>query len=191
MNVSFTGAVLLLAALTAIPAGHHEREVETVRVINGTPEQVWDLFLNLDSVPEPTSPLLRLGFAHPLATKTGGTDRQCILSTGVMPERVTVAQRPHHFRFDVLETPPSMRETNPFGEVRSRHLREGYQSKWGEIYLSPAGPNRTKVIARSSYTLDIDPIQYWSLWSDEIVHQIHHSVLDEIDRRLSAIDGSG
>jgi hypothetical protein len=183
LRVTLIVGLPVLAAVAPIPVGPHVREVTTVRIIAAPPEQIWPLIQNLPDIPPPKSPIFLFGMAYPLETRTVGEDRECVLTTGTMSERVVRSEPPRWLQFEVLSTPPAMREVNPFGEVRARHLHEGFRSRWGEFRLDALPDGRTRVTARSQYELRYEPIAYWSLWSDAVVLNVHAQVLDAIAKR--------
>jgi hypothetical protein len=54
------------------------------------------------------------------------------------------------------------------------------QSHHGEFRLIATGPRRTRIEARTWYSIDMCPAAYWQLWSDAIIHAIHMRVLRHI-----------
>lgn len=174
---------LALGGGAILPAPESEGEVTTVWHLAAPPERVWPYVLRLDALPEPDWWLFRLGVAHPIGTATHADgSRECLLSTGAMPERVSAREENRRLAFRVLATPPSMREMNPFGEVRAAHLTTTYIGQEGEFTLYPEGKG-TRLVARSTYGLRMAPFAYWRLWSDAIVAHVHKRVVREISRR--------
>ena len=51
---------------------------------------------------------------------------------------------------------------------------------------STCGPANCR---RTWYKLDIRPHAYWTIWSDWLIHRIHHRVLRHI-KRLAEDDGA-
>lgn len=184
---------LPLVAMMAVYSATHQPNVETrtestTITVHASPEAIWPYLFNLDSITNKDFLLLQTGVAHPTATHSfgnqEGASRQCILTTGVMTERISEVIPNRLLRVDILETPPPIKETNPFGEVHAPHEHGYYTVKTGEFCLVPNGPNNTTLIGTSTYTLRIYPTTYWYLWSDSIVEQIHRSVMEEIKRRV-------
>lgn len=60
-----------------------------------------------------------------------------------------------------------------------------------EFVVQELGEGRTRVEARTSYTLDIYPARYWSMWSDAILRRIQLRMLDQIKRNAEADQTSG
>lgn len=165
-------------------------EVTTVWHVAAPPERIWPLVLRLSALPEPDWWLFRLGIAYPLRTETHWDgSRVCVLSTGPMPEIVTKREENRRLAFRVLRTPPSMREINPFGEVRAPHLTSTYVGGEGEFVLTPE-TGGTRIVARSTYGLRMAPFAYWHWWSDAIVAHVHERVVREIARQVGE-EGKG
>jgi hypothetical protein len=110
-----------------------------------------------------------------------GAARLCRLSTGDMPEIVTVWKPCEELRFKVLSTPPAMKELGFFGRtINAAHLHSAYASLEGGFVLVPLSSERTRVIGESRYRLNIAPAAYWNLWTKEIVHMVHRRVLEHV-----------
>lgn len=156
-------------------------------VVDATPEEVWPHLFNIDELPPTRNVLFQSGIAHPIQVRSEGQFlgawRECVLTTGVMPERISILEPFQRMRFDVLRTPPSMREVNPFGEVHAAHL-EGYNEvHYGEFRLEAVGDGRTRLYGTSVYSHRFYPEFYWSLWTDAIAHFTHLRVMNEIKHR--------
>ncbi len=182
-RMSVTWAVLaipmVLAALSGEPNGWDRRSVKTEVWIDAPAEKVWPLVLNCESFGPPKFWLFRAGVAHPVGTRTDGNDRNCMLSTGQMPERITRRVENRRLRFQVLKTPAALRELNPFGAVQAHHDESVYRSFTGDWQLIPERGG-TRVVATSVYGHRLGANEYWRLWTDEIVHQVHWQVFDHI-----------
>jgi hypothetical protein len=185
---------LSVSALALLPAGFwveaqtardgwHD-EVTTETVINAPPSAIWPLLSNLSAMVEPSEFLFRNGIAHPISiqTKGGGVgaSRTCVLSTGNMPEVITVWEPNRRLGFRVLSTPASMKELNPFGEVKAEHLKGYYECEYGEFNLTPLPGGRTKITGLSRYSCRFGPGLYWRMWTRKIVHDVHQRVFNEI-----------
>lgn len=53
----------------------------------------------------------------------------------------------------------------------------------GELRLHELSEGRTRIEARTVYTLELYPERYWSLWSDAVIRRMHMQVLGEIKRQ--------
>ena len=75
-----------------------------------------------------------------------------------------------------------MRELTPWPNFDPPHLHGFYESRQGEFQLTALPGNRTRVDGTSWYQHGLEPAQYWRLWSDYVVHQVHHRVLEHVKR---------
>lgn len=185
------GASLMAVVLLPLTLllGHHgpRQDTDTVTtsiVVEAPPEAVWPHVQSFAGIGPPENFLFRAGVAYPVAARTDGAGvgaaRECILSTGVMTERVTVWEPPRRLAFDVLTTPVAMRELSPWPNLDLPHLHGFYISKRGEFRLKPLPGNRTLVEGQSWYRHGLAPVAYWNLWSRYIVHNVHQRVLNHV-----------
>ncbi|MEY3130512.1 MAG: hypothetical protein RLY12_884, partial [Verrucomicrobiota bacterium] len=96
-------------------------------IIDAPAARVWAELHTIRELPPTHNLLFRYGVAHPMATATDGEGvgaaRVCKMSTGDMPEIVTVWKPGQELRFKVLSTPPAMRELGFFGQtIDTAHL---------------------------------------------------------------------
>ncbi len=161
------------------------RSLSTELIIDATPEQIWPHLSKLD-LPAPDFWMFRAGVAHPLEIRTAeqrlGGGRECVLSTGTMHEIITEWEPGSRLAFKMLNTPPTMREWNPMGEVQVEHLLGYYECLEGSFYLIPLSGGRTKLVGKSVFQHRFSPRTYWSWWTDLIVSQVHSSVMEEVKR---------
>lgn len=169
----------------SVQAPFHAGVVTTSIVVAAPPEKIWPLLLSMNRMPAPDFWMFRVGVAYPTGVSSNGEERHCQLSTGDMPERITMLQANRLLRFNVLSTPPSMHEMNPFGDVHPEHLVGFFECEAGEFRLEPLGDGRTRIVGTSWYHHRFAPNWYWSMWTDTIVHQVQLRVLNEISLRVS------
>ena len=103
-----------------------------------------------------------------------------------MEERISRLEQHKLLRFDVISTPPPIKETNPFGEVHAPHDQDYYQVNWGEFKLESLPGGRTLVTGTSSYQYNLYPAWYWQLITNTVVEQIHVRMMGEIKRRVES-----
>jgi hypothetical protein len=60
-----------------------------------------------------------------------------------------------------------------------------------EFVVHELAEGRTRIEARTSYSLEIYPARYWSLWSDAILRRMQLRMLDQIKRNAEAEHTSG
>lgn len=185
-------AILALVGLEGWnpPAPLEDRASSEV-IIAAPAARVWAELHDIRDLPPTDNLLFRYGVAHPLGTVTDGEGvgaaRLCKLSTGDMPEIVTVWKPGQELRFKVLATPPSMRETGFFGHtIDTTHIHGAYASLDGGFQLVPLPDGRTRVIGESRYLLNIAPAAYWNLWTKAIVRMVQRRVLEHVKSRAEA-----
>ncbi len=154
-------------------------------IINAPAARVWAELHDIRDLPATDNFLFQFGIAHPMGTVTDGQGvgaaRLCKLSTGDMPEIVTVWKPGQELRFKVLSTPPSMRETGFFGKtIDTTHIHSAYASLDGGFKLTALPDGRTRLVGESHYLLNIAPASYWNLWTEEIVHMVQRRVLEHV-----------
>ena len=160
-------------------------------VINAPAARVWAELHDIRDLPPTENLLFQFGVAHPISTVTDGQGvgaaRLCKLSTGDMPEIITVWKPGQELRFKVLSTPPSMRETGFFGKtIDTTHIHSAYASLEGGFKLTTLPDGRTRLVGESHYLLNIAPASYWNLWTEEIVHMVQRRVLEHVKTRAEA-----
>ena len=154
-------------------------------IINAPVERVWAELHDIRNLPPTENLLFQFGIAHPMSTVTDGQGvgaaRLCKLSTGDMPEIITVWKPGQELRFKVLSTPPSMRELGFFGQtIDTTHIHSAYASLEGGFKLTALPDGRTRLVGESHYLLNIAPASYWNLWTREIVRMVQRRVLEHV-----------
>ena len=188
-----TGQLLLLlvAALPAMIGAETVSSPEAPRFavhtrvkVDAAPEQVWRHVIRFDPLPAPTSWIFRTGLAYPVRAEIDGRGvgavRTCVFSTGPFIEPIEVWDEPRLLRFAVTSNPPPMREWNPFVEIHPPHLDGFLVAHRGEFRLAATADGRTLLEGTTWYEHHFWPAAYWRLWSDAIIHRIHHRVLEHI-----------
>lgn len=186
-----TAAIILLVATPLfmgmeaslnpqVPASTVKTSIE----IDCPVEKVWELIPEFSTITALPELIFKAGVAYPIRSRMVGTGvgarRYCDLSTGPMEEIVTAWQPPYHLAFDVLRTPPSMREISIYPDLRPPHLEGFYISKTGEFRLTPLLNGRTRVEGTSCYENRLWPEFYWLPISDYVVRHVHLRVLRHI-----------
>ena len=163
-------------------------------VVHAPPEKVWAQLHDIHNLPPTQNLLFILGVAHPLESFTEkgggiGAQRVCRLSTGDMTEIINVWRPNEELRFDVLETPASMREAAFFGQtIDTAHIHNTYKSLEGGFRLVRQPNGDTLLIGESRYLLNLAPAGYWNLWTEYIVHCIQRSVLEHIKTEAEKVN---
>lgn len=175
-----------------VPPTPLEDVVSSEVIIQASPAEVWKQLKDIRDLPAPTEPLFVFGVAHPLETYVVGEGgvgaaRVCRLSTGDMPERITVWKPEQELQFVVLDTPATMREATFFGrELDAPHLHSTYASLEGGFRLEALPDGRTRLTGTSRYLLTIAPATYWNLWTRQIVSQVQLRVMNHVKAKAEA-----
>lgn len=187
------GSLLVLPLAAGVEAGVQrppEHEVITAIVVDAPPEVVWRHVVSFPDLAPPTEWMFRRGIAFPVRARIDGegvgATRYCEFSTGTFVEPITRWEPGRRLSFNVVESPPPMREWSLWDRVDAPHLHGFMRSKHGEFRLVALPEGRTRLEGSTFYELEIFPELYWKLWSDRIVHAIHGRVLRHIQRLSEA-----
>jgi hypothetical protein len=180
----------VLTGAEARVSAPRERELLSSIEVARPAQRVWPHVIAFGLLPEPNEWFFRAGIAYPVRARIEGAGpgavRYCEFSTGAFVEPITTWDAPRRLAFRVAEQPPPMTELSPYSRVLAPHLEGNLQSRRGEFRLIALPGGRTRIEARTRYTLEMEPAGYWLLWSDAIIHAIHMRVLDHIAREATA-----
>ena len=190
-SAAWLSIVVIVALEGWNPPAPLENITSSEVIINAPVERVWAELHDIRNLPPTDNLLFQFGIAHPVSTVTDGQGvgaaRLCKLSTGDMPEIITVWKPGQELRFKVLSTPPSMRELGFFGQtIDTTHIHSAYASLEGGFKLTTLPDGRTKLVGESHYLLNIAPAAYWNLWTEEIVHMVQLRVMEHVKIRAEA-----
>ena len=191
-SAAWLAVIVCAVGESVTPPAPLEDVVTSEVIINATPAQVWKQLKDIRDLPDPTEPLFVFGVAHPLETYVVGEGgvgaaRVCRLSTGDMPERITVWKPEQELQFVVLDTPATMREATFFGrELEAAHLHGTYTSLEGGFRLEALPNGQTRLTGNSRYLLTITPASYWNLWTRQIVSQVQLRVMNHVKAKAEA-----
>ena len=159
-------------------------EVRTEIVVDAPPEAVWPRVVSFPALPEEREWLFRTGIAYPKRAEIHGRGpgalRLCVFSTGSFVEPIEIWDEPRLLRFAVTQSPPSLEEWSPWGDIQPPHTDSSFQGEAGQFELHPLPGKRTLLVGTTWYRNDLAPTFYWRLWSDAIIHRIHLRVLRHI-----------
>lgn len=160
--------------------------VTTSVIVRASPEAVWRETIDFAPITTPPNGILRFGIAYPTHAllRCEGTQliRECHFTTGPFIEPITAIDAPHRLAFDVTVQPPSMRELSPW-PIHPPHLDGMIRTRRGEFLITAVGDGTTRLTGTTWYTIEAAPAVYWQLWTEAIIHRIHHRVLDHIAGR--------
>lgn len=162
----------------------HRTVVESEKVVEASPEEVWPHVVGFSKLSEPNHWLFKLGIAAPThATIKGsgvGATRYCHFTTGTFVEPITHWEEPYLLSFDVEEQPLPMDELSLYEEISAPHLNGFFRSEKGSFILKPLPTGQTLLIGKTWYASDIHPGWYWDLFGRFFISTIHNRVLDHI-----------
>jgi hypothetical protein len=158
--------------------------VRTALEIKAPPEKVWQEVVAFSEIAPPTEWMFRAGIAYPIRAEMlgsgSGAERHCVFSTGAFVEPIEVWDEPRLLKFSVTSNPPPMEEWTPYSHIEPPHLHGFLVSEGGQFLLTPLANGGTRLEGTTWYRHGLWPAQYWSLWSDAIIHRIHLRVLKHI-----------
>ncbi|WP_337185797.1 SRPBCC family protein [Phenylobacterium sp.] len=177
---------LVLAIEATVPSQLRLASVETVD-IDASPVQVWRAVTADGEIgPAPPAPF-RLGLGYPIASELRGegvgAERIGRFSTGVSRERVTAWEPGRRLTFEVLETPPAMRELSPWPTVHAPHAVGYFHTLQTSFELAPSPGGRTRLTIRSAHVLRLDPVPYWEPMARLAIQANNRRVLAHMKRQ--------
>ncbi len=191
-SAAWLAVIVCAVGESVTPPAPLEDVVTSEVIIQASPAEVWKQLKDIRDLPAPTEPLFVFGVAHPLETYVVGEGgvgaaRVCRLSTGDMPERISVWKPEQELQFIVLDTPAAMREATFFGqELDGAHLHTTYTSLEGGFRLEALPNGQTRLTGNSRYLLTITPASYWNLWTRQIVSQVQLRVMNHVKAKAEA-----
>lgn len=191
-SAAWLAVIVCAVGESVTPPAPLEDVVTSEVIIQASPAEVWKQLKDIRDLPAPTEPLFVFGVAHPLETYVVGEGgvgaaRVCRLSTGDMPERISVWKPEQELQFIVLDTPAAMREATFFGqELDGAHLHTTYTSLEGGFRLEALPNGQTRLTGNSRYLLTITPASYWNLWTRHIVSQVQLRVMNHVKAKAEA-----
>jgi hypothetical protein len=196
-NRKANNLLMLLFAVCVIPSTafiEHQNAPRLSSVvsyvdINASPEVIWQNVIEFPELEEPTELLFKSGISYPINAKIEGDGvgavRYCNFTTGSFVEPITVWDEFELLKFDVLEQPAPMKELS-FWDIHAPHLHDYFVSKEGQFKLIKLQNGKTRLEGTTWYYHNIKPAIYWNIWSEYIIHKIHHRVLDHIKKNSEA-----
>ena len=166
------------------PAPMPLHEVVSAIEIDASPEVVWPHVVSFPDLPEPGALVRRMGIAYPRRARIEGSGagavRYCEFSTGPFVEPIRIWEPGRRLSFDVVQSPPPLREWSVYAGVMPPHLDGYFHAVRGEFRLVRLTGNRTRLEGSTWYALRIAPAAYWGVFADLVVRRIHHRVLEHI-----------
>jgi hypothetical protein len=165
--------------------------VTTQIEIAAPPKIVWRYITSFPTLDPPTEWPFRIGIAYPIRSTLNGTgigaQRTCQFSSGYFVEPIDVWQENQQLGFRISGEPLVMEEMSPYGHIHTKHIDGQYfQAQDALFVLTPLSNGDTLLTGTSRYRNRMWPVDYWRLWSDAIVHQIHLRVFHHIKQLAEA-----
>lgn len=157
--------------------------ITTTIEIKASPETVWENVIKFPQLKAPGEFIFKTGIAYPINATISGTGvgaiRSCNFSTGKFIEPIVIWNKPDLLRFKVDNQPETMKEISPYN-IHPNHLHGFFVSQQGQFKLTRLKNGNTLLEGTTWYYNKIQPVIYWEIWSDYIVHKIHRRVLEHI-----------
>lgn len=182
---------ILMGAESAAHLTPPEWTVHSSIEIDAPPERVWQFIVAFPPAPPPKELCFRAGIAYPIsATIHGrpglGAMRTCDFSTGSFVEVIDGWEPGRRMEFSIAAEADPMVEMTPYPAIHPPHL-DGYLHPRHAVFELIALPGgRTRLQGTSTYRDAIWPSQYWRLWSDYIIHSVHHRVFEHVKHLAEA-----
>lgn len=171
------------------------RELYSAIVVDAAPAAVWEHVVSFAEIPTPPAWYFRAGLAYPVRARIEGSGvgavRWCEFSTGAFREPITAWDEPERLAFDVTDQPPPLAEWSPYRDIYAPHVDGIFTTSRGEFRLVPLPGGRTRLEGRTWYSLRMQPLTYWTMISDAIIHRIHVRVLQHIKHEAETATLSG
>ncbi len=182
MLVLLTPGVQMVEHLVAGPSPAFA--VRTSIDVSAPPQLLWRKVVAFTQIPPPNEWIFRAGIAYPIRAEMhgtgGGAERHCVFSTGAFVEPIEVWVEPRLLKFSVTSNPSPMEEWTPYHHIEPPHLHGFLVSEGGQFLLTPLSNGGTRLEGTTWYRHGLWPAQYWRIWSDQIIHEIHLRVLRHI-----------
>lgn len=186
MSVALLPAIFALEA--AVPP---EIPIATEEQIDiaAPPAAVWQALIGDRPIPSGPGMVGFAGFAYPIRGRLQGSGvgvtRLGEFSTGTAIERVTAWDPGRRLAFTVLRQPPAMEEMSPYRRVHAPHVSGYFVTGDTSFDLRPLPGGGTRLTARASHLLRIDPLPYWepmARWAIRAnVTRVLHGIRDQAE----------
>ncbi len=177
------------------PSPEESLPIESSVVVHAPADVVWKRVVAFPPLPAPTEALFRAGIAAPLAATIDGEGvgavRRCEFTTGTFVEPIDVWRPGRELGFSVASQPDPMRELTLYRGPRPPHLDGYLQSTRGQFLLEPLPDGSTRLTGRTWYRVHTEPVAYWRVWGDSIIHAIHMRVLEHVKGLAEADAAAG
>lgn len=161
--------------------------------IAAPPSAVWHALTDSSPIADGPGVVGLSGLAYPvrgrLLSAGVGAVRLGEFSTGVARERVTQWQPERRLSFTVVDQPPAMEEMSPYRKVHAPHVRGYFDTAETRFDLEPLANGGTRLTARATHILKMDPVVYWEPVARWAIHLNVMRVLRDIQAKAVAEGG--
>lgn len=187
MSIALLPAVFALEA--AMPPAAPIMTSETI-VISALPPAVWGALTSSDPIASPPGLVARAGFAFPIRGRLIGEGIGALrlgeFSTGTARERITEWAPGSRLTFKVVSQPPAMEEMSPYRRVHAPHVSGYFETAETSFELDALPGGGTRLTARASHTLRMDPVLYWEPMARWAIRQNVERVLLDLKQKAEA-----
>ena len=175
LNATLAPLLLTLIVTNVLTTRGFDGQVTDTIVIHAKPEKVWRYIAGYPAITAPPDDywLWKVGLPAPVqSTATGykvGSERKCIFTGNIaVIERISAMTPEKELTFDVTAQPKDPEISGHFVLHR------------GQFLLKDNGDGTTTVTGTSWYTLNVHPVCYYDLWTQDIVRHVHLRVMRHI-----------
>ena len=187
LSLALLPAVFALEA--AMPPALAIETNETVDIA-APPAAVWRALVSDDPIAVAPGLVGRAGLAYPLRARIEGSgvgaERLGFFSTGIARERITGWEPGRRLAFRVVAQPPAMEEMSPYRRVHAPHVQGYFDTGETRFDLVPLPGGGTRLTARASHVLRIDPVLYWEPLARWAIRSNTRRVLEDVRARSGA-----
>jgi hypothetical protein len=159
-------------------------ETEQSIEIAASRKHVWQAVTSKEPISAPPALLTLSGLAYPIESHiietVSGKQRVGIFSTGASEERVTEWVPEEKLSFNVDKQPPAMEEMSPYRSVHAPHVDGYFKTQNTSFTLKTMPDGTTRLTAKASHMLHIDPVLYWKPFAEWAIEQNVGRVLEDI-----------
>jgi hypothetical protein len=163
-------------------------QIKTELIVNESKESIWNKLTTKLEFKKTPNLLFRKGVSYPKSINYKDQDGHKSYSCYTNNDTITLTIKEFvHFEkimFQLKNQTVPMKELSPYNSIDAKHLHNYFKVNYGLIELHTISKNKTKIIAKTSYSYKIAPKWYWQLWSNYIIDEMHKQVLESIKENL-------
>ncbi|MDX5444221.1 MAG: hypothetical protein LPJ89_10620 [Hymenobacteraceae bacterium] len=153
-------------------------------VVDAPANVVWQNLITKNTYSGFDNFFFQAGVAYPNSTVLvqKGADHYfvCNYSQGNIELPVRSLIENEKFEFGFEDTPAPMKELSFYNDLHLPHLHGYFKISSGQILLKQLNENQTLLTAKTTYSYNIKPLQYWKIWTNFLLNKIHNQVINTI-----------